>query len=106
MDDSNTVQQRRRALTFIGLVTVCLRSTVQLMSAIVNATGKPDTARWNEAEETAFLDFLIEHKAEAGDGGIPKAATFNAAAVAIAPLRIGGAPKTGKMCRTKFNGAS
>ena len=108
MDNSNTVQQQCRVLksTVIGFVVICLRYTIQLMSSVVHTTGRAETAKWNAAEEDALLDYLIEHKAGAGDGGVPKEATFNGAAAAIAHLRTSGAAKTGKICRSNFNGVS
>jgi hypothetical protein len=40
------------------------------------------------AEEAALLDFLVEHQAEAGDGGNFKKAMFERASAAIAHLYI------------------
>jgi hypothetical protein len=44
------------------------------------------SAIWTPAEETALVDFLVDNKAEAGDGGNFKKATFQRAANNIAPL--------------------
>lgn len=44
------------------------------------------SAYWTADEELAFVDFLVAHKAEAGDGANFKAATFQKAAQHLAPL--------------------
>ena len=38
--------------------------------------SKPEKAVWNELETTALIDYLVAHKAEAGDGGNFKGANF------------------------------
>lgn len=64
------------------------------------------SAIWTVAEETAFVDFLIDNKAEAGDGGNFKNATFQRAATVIAPLCERGAAKTVKSCQNKWASVS
>jgi len=60
------------------------------------------SAIWTPAEETALVDFLVDNKAEAGDGGNFKKATFQRAANNVAPLRECGAAKTVKSCQNKW----
>lgn len=59
-------------------------------------------AQWTRKEEAAFVDFLVAHRAEAGDGCNFKAATFQRAAQSIAPLLQRGGPKTAKSCGNKY----
>ena len=60
------------------------------------------SAIWTPAEEAALVDFLVDNKAEAGDGGNFKKATFQRAANKIAPLRECGAAKTVKSIQNKW----
>lgn len=64
------------------------------------------TAIWTLAEEAALLDFLVENKAEAGDGGNFKQATFQRAVESIKPLFKRGAAKTVKSCQNKWAAVS
>jgi hypothetical protein len=61
-----------------------------------------EKAHWNTQEEAALIDYLLQHKAEAGDGGNFKSSGYNAAATHIAPLLTQGPVKTGKMCKMKW----
>jgi hypothetical protein len=63
-------------------------------------------AAWTSEETTAFVNFLYENRAEAGDGGNFKATTHANAAEAISHLLRVGPKKTGKMCKTKYTGVS
>ncbi|KAF5341817.1 hypothetical protein D9611_001842 [Ephemerocybe angulata] len=63
------------------------------------ATPKP----WNAEEEAAFCDFLVEHKAEAGDNGTFKKTTYEKAARAISHLRTKGGAKDASSCMNKWN---
>ncbi|KAF8953420.1 hypothetical protein BDZ97DRAFT_1679534 [Flammula alnicola] len=60
------------------------------------------SAYWTANEELAFVDFLVAHKAEAGDGSNFKAATFQKAAKHLAPMLERGAPKNAKSCGNKY----
>jgi hypothetical protein len=62
-----------------------------------------DNATWTPADETAFIEFLHEHKAAAGDGGNFKATTYEAAAAVLEAKRTKGGPKTAKSCSNKWN---
>lgn len=64
-------------------------------------------ANWNNNTETlALVDFLWEHRSEAGDGGTFKDTMFNAAADHIAKYWTTGPTKTAKRCKTKWAGVS
>jgi len=66
----------------------------------------PAGAVWTSAEESAFVDFLVDHKAEAGDGGNFKTTTYQRVVGHLAPLRQRGAIKTVKACRNKWTAVS
>jgi hypothetical protein len=61
-----------------------------------------EKAFWTEPEVTALVNYLYEHQSECAEGGNFKMSTFNGAAKAIAPKRLQGPQKTGKMCQTKW----
>jgi len=62
----------------------------------------PTGAIWTAAEETAFVDFLVDNKSGAGDGGNFKAPTFQRAANHIATLHECGPIKTAKIAHNKW----
>ena len=64
------------------------------------------SAIWTPAEEAALVDFLVDNKAEAGDGGNFKKATFQRAVNSIAPLCECGTVKTVKSIQNKWATAS
>jgi hypothetical protein len=92
-------QRNRAQATIIALI--ALLSWLSLMSE-----SKTKNAVWNDAENNALVDYLIEHKAEAGDGPNFKDVTYNGAAEAIAPLLTSGPSKTGKMCKNRWTTVS
>ena len=57
---------------------------------------------WSAANETAFVDFLIAHKAEAGDGLNFKPSVWTAAAEHMRPLTTKGGPKHAEKCKAKW----
>lgn len=59
-------------------------------------------AIWSSAEESAFVGFLVEHRAEAGDGGNFKTGTFQKALGHIAPFHERGGAKNVKTLRNKW----
>lgn len=54
-------------------------------------------------ETDALVDYLYEHKSEAGDGGSFKTTTFTGAATSIAHLLTQGPAKTAAMCKNKYD---
>ncbi|KAF8157938.1 hypothetical protein B0H34DRAFT_797371 [Crassisporium funariophilum] len=62
----------------------------------------PTGAVWTSAKETAYVDFLVHHVAEAGNGGNFKTATFQQAVSHLAPLIERGTVKTMKTCWNKW----
>jgi hypothetical protein len=63
-------------------------------------------AVWSADETVALVDYLYEHRSQAGNGGNFKTATFTAAAEAISPLLKYGLEKTEKICRRKRSSVS
>ncbi|KAF5312245.1 hypothetical protein D9619_003790 [Psilocybe cf. subviscida] len=61
-----------------------------------------NNASWSLREEASFLNFLIDHRAEAGDGCNFKKATMQQAAQHIQPLHVRGGAKTQQTCKNKF----
>jgi len=61
---------------------------------------------WNLPEEKAMIDYLVEHKASAGDGFTFKDATWTKVAEHLQPLRTEGGVKTGKKCKEKWGRVS
>ncbi|KAI0245014.1 hypothetical protein BJV78DRAFT_1103007, partial [Lactifluus subvellereus] len=59
-------------------------------------------ASWSPEDEMELIRFLIDHRAEAGDGFNFKTATFNAASAVLDPKKQKGATKTGKVCKNKW----
>lgn len=97
---NNRLSQRRLWAGAAAITTLCAHYTTVLMAT--SSSGKLPKAQWNDAEVDALVDYLHDHKAEAGDGGNFKASTFNAAAAHIKPYLLHGPMKTGKMCRGKW----
>jgi hypothetical protein len=97
--DNNTTLHRLRAVA-AALTTACTQYASLLMAQTIETTETKRT--WDDDELNSFIDYLYEHRSEAGEGGF-KASTFNNAAIHIAALRVVGPPKEGKHCRSKFN---
>ena len=53
--------------TVVAVVSICAQYTTVLM---VNDKPKTDTAHWRDDEITAFLQYLLDHCAEGGDGDL------------------------------------
>jgi hypothetical protein len=66
-------------------------------------TSQNKNSHWSVEEETALLTFLIQHKAEAGDGCQFKATVWRGAAAELSkrPHNKGGL-KTDKVCKNKW----
>ena len=101
-DISHLDPQLRKQIcaTVVAVVSICAQYMTVLM---VNDKPKTDTARWRDNEITAFLQYLLDHRAEGGDGATFKTSTFTAAAASIAHLHQTGGNKTAEKCRGKWN---
>jgi hypothetical protein len=84
----------------IAVVAVYTQFVVLLMAT------STERADWNEAETTAFVNYLWEHRAEGGDGGGFKDVTFRGASMHIASFLAAGPAKTPKHCKTKWTSVS
>ena len=74
----------------------------QYATLIMSGVKEPQKVVWSTEETDTFIDYLVAHHSEAGNGGNFKTATFTAAAQDISPLLKFGPPKTEKMCKTKW----
>jgi hypothetical protein len=62
-------------------------------------------AHWTIADKTELIDFILDHKAEGGDGLNFKGATWTAAAKLLDAKRTKGGIKTSLACKNKFTNA-
>ena len=60
------------------------------------------TCDWSDEDEIQLINFLIEHKAEAGDSATFKAPIWNAASQLLEKSRVNGGPNTSKACSDKW----
>jgi len=65
-------------------------------------TGSKPRCDWSEKDEIELINFLIEHKAEAGDSATFKSVVWNAASQLLEKSRVKGGPKTSKACSDKW----
>jgi hypothetical protein len=57
---------------------------------------------WSDDDELVLINFLLDHKAEAGDGGSFKANIWNAAAIEMLKHTWKGGPKIAGKCKAKY----
>lgn len=60
-------------------------------------------ASWTDAEVTALIQYLYDHRDEASEGGNFKTSTYTAAAETITLHLKQGPIKTSKMCKGKWS---
>jgi len=65
-------------------------------------TSRPQ-CDWSDTDETELINFLVEHKAEAGDSAMFKASVWNAAAQHLEQFRTKGGPKAANSCSAKWS---
>src|SRR6266700_269493 len=80
----------------------CLLSSLSLSFSSSCIVNMAPSAVWTTKEEASLIAFLVDHKAEAGDGGSFKATTFQKAAKHLAPMLKCGAAKNAKSCSNKY----
>jgi len=59
-------------------------------------------AIWTDADESALLVFLLDHRAEVGDGANFKQTTWNEASIKLGERPFKGGPKTANSCKNKW----
>lgn len=70
----------------------------------VTTTGpQADRSIWTLEDESHLVHFLIDHKAEAGDGANFKTSLWNAAAEELSKHITKGGPKTAGSCKSKWD---
>jgi hypothetical protein len=67
------------------------------------APEAPSKAQWSEADEIALIDYITEHKAEAGDGMKFKASFWSGAAKEMVSHSALGGVKTSQGCSSKWD---
>ncbi|KAJ3737208.1 hypothetical protein DFJ43DRAFT_1035475 [Lentinula guzmanii] len=70
---------------------------------IPGAEAAPTKAVWTDTDTFGLLEFLIDNKARAGDGGSYPMMVYNEAAIECNKLHSQGAKKTGTLCKNKFS---
>ena len=89
--------------TALSLAGVYTQFIVLLMATL----AQQERENWDdEAETTAFVEYLWEHRSEGGDGGTFKDVTMRAAAEHIADKRTMGPIKLVKHCKIKYSAVS
>ena len=66
-----------------------------------SSTAEP-RCHWTDADKLAFINFLLDHKAEAGDGGSFKANMWNVAAAEMLKHTTKGDTKVAGQCKAKY----
>ncbi|KAF8580419.1 hypothetical protein K439DRAFT_1357024 [Ramaria rubella] len=66
------------------------------------ATEEHHRCDWGNSSLEVLVNFLVEHKAEAGDGGNFPETVFNQAAQMLVTFYVRGAVKTAKACKQKW----
>ena len=70
--------------------------------ATVLSSVQVTKAVWTPEDETALINFLVQHKAEAGDDANFQTAIWNAAAQEMIKHTAKGGAKTAEACKTKW----
>jgi hypothetical protein len=106
--DSLSYHQRKILISALALTAICTQLTTIMSAAVTGNELTDEKARchWNDTETTHLVDYLWQHRAQAGDGGNFKTATFHAAAQHIAEFRTLGPVKTVKHLQSKWSTVS
>ena len=99
----NRHSQRRR---IAALVVYLVVSAAAYATELEEQESQTVKAVWSAEETIALVDYLYQHRSQAGNRGNFKTATFTAAAEAISPLLKHGPEKTEKNCRRKWSSVS
>ena len=87
---------------YLCAILLAVSLSVQWMNVIM-ATTERSMVSWNDAEVTAFLDYLLANKSRMGESGAFPQAVYNSVVIEIANHHTSGPPKTGKSCKSKWN---
>ena len=68
----------------------------------VTTTG-PDRSIWTTEDKTHLVQFLVDRRAEAGDGANFKMTVWNAAGEELSKHVTKGGPKTATSCKSKWD---
>ena len=78
------------------------RSSSDSPPPITGTSVADPRCHWTPADELALINFLLDHKAEAGDGGSFKGNIWNAAAVEMLKHTTKGGTKVATKCKAKY----
>jgi hypothetical protein len=83
MSESDRLERHRNRVwtSAAAIVNICSHYATLLMATLPNTTPR---ASWTEVEVDALVNYMFDHRAEAGDGGNFKVSTYTAAAAHIA----------------------
>ena len=73
------------------------------MSVTTSTSSQADRSIWTLEDESQLVSFLLDHRAEAGDGANFKMTVWNAAAEELSKHVTKGGPKTGASCKSKWD---
>jgi hypothetical protein len=79
---------------------------IATMSQSTQQSKRAEKAIWDKEETFVLLDYFLDHKAEAGDGGNFKKATLTGALAVIAEYRTAGPVKTVDQIKSKWQSVS
>jgi hypothetical protein len=74
----------------------------QAPTIVVSAPKSRSNAQWSEQDETILLQYLIDHKAEGGDGGNFKQPVWQGLVGELAKIPHKGADKNVTSCQNKW----
>jgi hypothetical protein len=92
----------RQRVQAVFITLISLFSTLLSMAS----QDKGSKAYWTEDKTKALLAYLVDHKAEAGEGVNFQKKTYNGAAESLAAMRVKGGEKTGDACKRKWKHVS
>lgn len=88
----------------LSMRTLCRSSTRRHSIFMMSVTATaPDRSIWTTEDETRLVHFLLDHRAEAGDGANFKMTVWNAAADELSKHITKGGPKTAASCKSKWD---
>jgi len=93
---------RLAAYCVLAMAMSTCRSSASPPLVITGTSTAEQRCHWSDANELALINFLLNHKAEAGDGGSFKPNIWNAAAVEMLKHTAKGGTKVAGKCKAKY----
>jgi hypothetical protein len=104
-DPEYNYYRHKTLIAALAITAVCTQLTT-ILAMETDSKADKDTARWNVDETNQFVQYLVDHKSEGGDGGNFKSTTLRAAADHIAAYRTAGVVKEVKHMQIKWTAVS